>query len=83
MLKPCDGLGLGTKSFAKFRVRGRSPAQHLQGHDATQFPMPGLVDHAHPTGTNQGKNLVTANAWVVQFGEQCRRAVTETAGGQG
>ncbi len=58
VLQACDGLGLDAKTGAAPRVGLRAREHHLQGDDAVQVDLTGLVNDSHAAAAQRGEDLV-------------------------
>ena len=53
-----DRLGLPPESFPLMRAGVGAGQRHLEGDEAAQAQVPGLVDHPHSAATEDGLDLV-------------------------
>jgi hypothetical protein len=60
MLEDGGSGGLRSKALDEFLARQRSRLDHLDRHDASEFPLPRLVNDAHAAARNFLQQIVVA-----------------------
>jgi hypothetical protein len=60
MLKDGGSGGLSPKTLHELLTRQRSRLDHLHRHDASEFPLPGLVNDSHAAARNLVQEIVVA-----------------------
>ena len=60
MLEDGGGGGLRTKTLHELLARQRSRQNHLHRHDASEIPLPGLVNDSHAAPRNLVQEIVIA-----------------------
>ena len=61
VLQPCDGLRLSAEAFQVIRRGIMACQNHLQGDDAIELKLPGLVHNAHAAAAQDAQNLVAGD----------------------
>ncbi len=70
MVELRSGLGLGVETLDVLLGGQLTREDHLEGHDAIEADLPGLVDHAHPAAPDLLQEFVVAE--VADLGAQRR-----------
>ncbi len=72
VMQPRKCLGLHAEPSLLGRSRERAADYHLERNEAVQAPLPGFVDHPHPTATDLLENLIPrdryAASWTARLG---------------
>src|SRR5271157_167815 len=72
IMEPRYRLGLDLEPGQKVRVILDAGADHLQGDEAVQGPLPGLVDDTHASAAQFLENVVVGDYWPGRRGSPVR-----------